>query len=97
MNSPLPLNYIILPYLAINLLAFLIMLSDKLRARASHHERISEGQLFFMASIFGALGVYLGMFTFRHKTKKWYFLIGIPLLIVQNIALIYLISLFIFS
>lgn len=97
MHLPLSLSYIILPYLAINLLAFLVMLSDKMKARASHHERISEGQLFFMASIFAALGVYLGMFTFRHKTKKWYFIIGIPLLIVQNIALIYLIHIFAFT
>lgn len=84
------LNYIILPYLAINILAFLVMLNDKSKSRLSHHERISEGQLFFLATCFGALGVYLGMFVFRHKTRKWYFLIGIPLLIVQNMALIYL-------
>lgn len=85
------LNYIIFPYLAINLLAFLVMLNDKLKSRLTHHERISEGQLFFLATIFGALGVYLGIFVFRHKTRKWYFVIGIPLLIIQNIALIYLI------
>ena len=89
MDNIFSLNYIIIPYLAINLIAFLVMLNDKIKSRLTQHERISEGQLFFLATIFGALGVYLGMFIFRHKTKKWYFLLGIPLLILQNLSLIY--------
>lgn len=80
-------------YLAVNLIAFLIMLSDKSRSRKSGAERISEGMLFFMAAAFGSIGIYLGMFVFRHKTRKWYFIIGIPLLIFQNISTLYLIYL----
>ena len=76
-------------YIAINLLSFIIMLMDKIKAKRPGAERISEGKLFFLATAFGALGVYAGMFTFRHKTRKWYFLIGIPLLIIQNISLFY--------
>lgn len=69
------------------------MWMDKTKSRKTGAERISEGTLFFMATIFAALGVYVGMFTFRHKTRKWYFLIGIPLLIAQNLALFYVIYL----
>lgn len=76
-------------FLVLNLVAFLIMLIDKARSRKLGAERISEGMLFFLATIFGALGVFLGMFAFRHKTKKWYFLIGIPLLMVENLATAY--------
>ncbi len=82
-------------FLAINLLAFLIMLSDKVKSRERHNKRISEGVLFFMATAFGSLGVYAGMFAFRHKTRKWYFLIGIPMLIVQNVIFLYFVSLYI--
>jgi uncharacterized membrane protein YsdA (DUF1294 family) len=32
------------------------------------------------------------MLSFRHKTKKWYFQIAIPLLILQNLATLYLMS-----
>ena len=78
-------------FLAINLIAFLIMLLDKNKAKKPGAERISEGMLFFMATAFGSLGVYAGMFAFHHKTRKWYFIIGIPMLIVQNIAFLYLI------
>ena len=44
-----------------------------------------------MAVMFGSIGVYLGMLAFRHKTRKWYFLIGIPMLFLENLALLYLI------
>ena len=67
------------------------MLSDKIKSATPGAERISEGMLFFLAAAFGGLGVYAGMFSFRHKTQKWYFLLGIPLLILQNMATIYLI------
>ncbi len=75
-----------------NGVAFLLMLWDKRQSRQSGAERISEGMLFFLATAFGSIGILLGMFVFRHKTRKWYFLIGIPLLIVENLALLSVIS-----
>jgi len=82
---------IISALLAINVFAFLLMMIDKIKSTRTGAERISEGQLFFLAAFFGAIGVYLGMFAFRHKTKKWYFLVGVPLLIIQNLAFAYLV------
>lgn len=73
------------------------MLIDKIKSADANSRRISEGQLFFMAAAFGALGVYAGMFACRHKTRKWYFLIGIPLLIVQNLVFIFFLYFFLFS
>lgn len=81
-------------FLLINLLAFLIMLNDKARSRKSGTERISEGFLFFLAVMFGSIGVYAGMFAFRHKIRKWYFILGIPMAIFQNLATLYVIALF---
>lgn len=75
-------------YAMINVTAFLIMAWDKRQSRESGADRISEGMLFFMATAFGALGVFLGMFAFRHKTRVWYFLIGIPFALVSNLALL---------
>jgi uncharacterized membrane protein YsdA (DUF1294 family) len=80
-------------FIALNLVAFFIMLVDKIKSTNPGSARISEGMMFFLAAAFGALGVYAGMFAFRHKTRKWYFLIGIPLLIIQNAATIYLLYL----
>lgn len=85
--------FLVTLFLAINLLAFVLMLLDKNKSKKNGAERISEGMLFFLATIFGSVGVLAGMFTFRHKTQKWYFLIGIPMLILQNVASIYLVYL----
>jgi uncharacterized membrane protein YsdA (DUF1294 family) len=88
------LNVVLVIIVAINCAAFLIMMYDKMRSRRVAARRISEGTLFFMAAMFGSVGVYLGMFAFRHKTKKWYFLIGIPLIMLQNAALLYTLNSF---
>jgi uncharacterized membrane protein YsdA (DUF1294 family) len=76
----------------INLTAFIVTAQDKRKSTHSHDaDRTPEGILFFMAAAFGALGVYLAMQLFRHKTRKWYFQVGIPLLILQNAATAYVI------
>ena len=80
-------------FAAINLFAFFMMARDKRKSiRGNGKRRTPEGIIFFLAAAFGSIGVYLGMLTFRHKTKKWYFQIGIPLLILQNLATLYLVS-----
>lgn len=88
-------TYLLAVFFAINIIAFVIMLADKVKSTKPDTKRISEGMLFFMAAIFGSFGVYAGMFAFRHKTKKWYFLTGIPLLMVENLATLYTVYLLI--
>ena len=59
---------------------------DKRRARHGAW-RISEKALFLPAILGGALGGILGMRTFRHKTRHWYFRFGFPLLLLAQVAL----------
>ena len=73
--------------LAVNAAAFLVMGLDKSRARRGRW-RISEKALFLPAVLGGALGGVLGMRTFRHKTKHWYFRFGFPLLLVLQAVLL---------
>ncbi len=81
-------------FAAINLFAFFLMASDKRKSmRGNGKRRTPEGLIFFLATAFGSVGVFVGMQLFRHKTKTWYFQIGIPLLIIQNLALVYVLSL----
>jgi uncharacterized membrane protein YsdA (DUF1294 family) len=84
---------ILLPILAtINIFAFLVMASDKRKSIASNNpDRIPEGVLFFLATAGGSIGIYAAMILLRHKIRKWYFQVGIPLLILQNMAIGYLI------
>ena len=88
-------TYLVAAFTVINILAFVIMLADKVKSTKAGAKRISEGMLFFLAAIFGSFGVYAGMFVFRHKTKKWYFIIGIPILMAENSATLYLLYLLI--
>ena len=80
---------------AVNLAAFALMGLDKRRARRGAW-RISEKALFLPAVLGGALGGLLGMRVFHHKTKHWYFVVGMPLILVCQAALaIYLVHLYV--
>lgn len=79
---------IILIYLIIvNLAAFLLMGIDKSKAKRGAW-RIPEMVLFLSAIIGGSIGANLGMQIFRHKTKHKSFAIGMPLILVLQIALV---------
>ncbi len=82
-----PWQKIIIAYvILINVLAYAIMCFDKLRSKQKGR-RISENTLFTLAAFLGAVGIYLGMKTpLYHKAGKPKFKIGIPLLIMANIA-----------
>lgn len=54
--------------------------------------RISEAKLFLNSLLLGFVGIGLGMLTLRHKTRKTYFVIGVPLTAIYNIALFFLLK-----
>lgn len=70
----------------INAASFLLMLSDKQKARKKMW-RIPEKVLIGSAVIGGSLGALAGMYTFRHKTKHLKFTIGIPVILALQIVL----------
>ncbi len=83
------LKYILTLYLVvINIAAFAMMGIDKKRAK-KHKWRIPETRLFASALMGGGLGAVTGMYFFRHKTKHWYFVVGMPLIMILNFAIIY--------
>lgn len=74
-------------YLAVNLCAFLLMGVDKWKA-ARGAWRVSERTLFFLPLLGGALGGTAGMLLFHHKTQKWQFAYGFPLLAIAQLLLL---------
>ena len=74
----------------INLLGIILMFLDKRKA-VKNKWRISENTLMLTALIGGALGILIGMYTFRHKTKHKKFTIGVPVLLIVNILCIIMI------
>ena len=81
--------YVLIIYIVlVNLLGFYAMYSDKLRSKKRAF-RIPEATLFTIAIIGGCIGCIAGMYVFRHKTRHWHFVYGMPLiLILQIIGLI---------
>lgn len=69
-----------------SLICFAAMGFDKRLAKKKSCWRVPEKTLFAFAALGGALGGIIGMHTFRHKTKHTSFKIGMPLLLVFNIA-----------
>jgi uncharacterized membrane protein YsdA (DUF1294 family) len=49
--------------------------------------RIRERTLFLLALLGGSPGVLLGMYVFRHKTKHRSFVLGIPAILILQVAL----------
>ena len=78
-----------------NVLGVAVMWSDKRRARL-HRWRIPEKVLFGVSLLGGSAGTWAGMYLFRHKTKHWYFVVVMPLILVCQAALaIYLVHLYV--
>ena len=73
--------------LLINLDGFILMASDKSRARRGKR-RIPEATLFLVAALGGSAGILAGMYAFRHKTGHDSFTIGMPLILIFEAALI---------
>ena len=80
---------ILLYLLIVNALGFLLMLVDKRKAQKNLW-RIPESTLFLMAVIGGSIGSIAGMYKFRHKTKHWQFVIGMPVILILQLALVFL-------
>ena len=79
---------LILYFLTINALGFLLMLVDKHKARKNRW-RIPEATLMGVAVLGGSIGSLIGMYTVRHKTKHLKFAIGIPLILILQLAAAY--------
>lgn len=73
----------------INLIAFLLMYVDKKKAIKRQY-RIPESVLLWSAFLGGAVGAYLSMRMFRHKTKHIKFTLGVPMAILASSILIYI-------
>ena len=80
---------ITLSYLVvINLIAFVLYGIDKKRAIRNEH-RIRESVLLWIARLGGAIGSWLGIKIFRHKTKHTKFRVIVPLwMIIWVVAIV---------
>ena len=80
---------ILIYLLLINAAGLVLMLADKIRARNGAW-RISELTLMLTAALGGSVGVHMGMYLFRHKTRHPKFTLGVPAILTVQILLAWL-------
>lgn len=81
---------ILVYYCILNIVLLIAMAIDKMRAKKQQW-RVPESTLFIMALLGGAVGGFVGMFLFHHKTKKPQFYIIYTIALVLHFALLYFI------
>lgn len=79
------MKYFIVYLVLINIAAFIMYGADKHKAKKGQW-RIPEKTLIGVAALGGSIGAVLGMRLFRHKTKHPKFYIGVPVIILLQIA-----------
>ena len=76
------INYLVI----VNALGLAAMGLDKQKA-IRNQWRIPEKTLFLISAIGGSIGTFVGMYLFRHKTKHWYFVVGMPAILVAHVVI----------
>jgi uncharacterized membrane protein YsdA (DUF1294 family) len=71
----------------VNIVTWILFGIDKWKAKRNKW-RIPEATLLFFAVIGGSIGALCGMYLFHHKTKHKKFFIGVPLILLLQIAVI---------
>ena len=79
------MKYAVAYIIIVNIAAFCLYGIDK-SAAIKQKQRIPNRVLLLIAVFGGSLGALAGMYTFRHKTKKWYYTITVPVLLVIQIT-----------
>ena len=81
------MKYLYIWLIVINIITFDVFGIDKKKAIDGKF-RIKELTLFVLSLLGGSLGGLIAMHTFHHKTRKWYFKFGIPLILIAWVAMI---------
>lgn len=80
---------VLLGYLAaISLISIIVCCYDKFAAKHIQKHRTRERTLLLLSALGGSVAMLLTMFLIRHKTKHAKFMVGIPLIIVVQAALV---------
>ena len=87
LNEIFSIQNIIIYLIIINIIGFFIMWLDKYKAKKGTW-RIPEKTLYIITILGGGIGTISGMYAFRHKTKKKKFTIGLPFIVIAEIAFV---------
>ena len=81
----------IIYFLAISVITAVVTVYDKKASKSRPKHRVPEKVLFLLALLGGSAAELLVMLKIRHKTKHKRFMMGLPLIIVVQVVVIWLI------
>ena len=74
----------------INLIAVIVTIYDKLCA-VKRRWRVKESTLLLLSALGGGISMYITMLLIRHKTRHIKFMLGIPLILIVQLIIAFLI------
>ena len=74
----------------INLIAVIVTIYDKLCA-VKRRWRVKESTLLILSALGGSISMYITMLLIRHKTRHIKFMLGIPLILIVQLIIAFLI------
>ena len=78
---------IFLGYIAIiSIISIIVCIYDKIAAKHNPKHRTREATLLLLSALGGSVAMLITMLLIRHKTKHMKFMIGIPLIIIIQVA-----------
>ena len=73
---------------AVSVVSFFVCVYDKIAAKKFTKHRTRESTLLWLSALGGSFVMFFTMITIRHKTKHVKFMLGIPVIIVLQVALV---------
>ena len=79
-------NILLIYLCAISLISIVVCCYDKFAAKHNPKHRTREATLLLLSALGGSLAMLMTMYLIRHKTKHMKFMIGIPAIIILQVA-----------
>lgn len=84
------MNILFIYLIAISIFAVIITIYDKIRAMGRKW-RVKENTLLLVSALGGSVAMYITMQIIRHKTRHIKFMLGIPIIIILQLLIIFLV------
>lgn len=72
--------------IAISVIAIVVCIYDKIAAKHNPRHRTRESTLLLLSALGGSVAMLVTMYIIRHKTKHVKFMLGIPVIIILQVA-----------
>lgn len=90
-----PITIILLFVAVMSLVSVIVCIYDKIASKHLTKHRTRESSLLLLSALGGSVAMFLTIQLIRHKTKHVKFMLGIPLIIILQIAALILVHVFI--